>query len=646
MRYNIDLFKGHLLEYVNAVTNRSKGKYYECPLCKSGQREHKTGAFLIRGDRWKCYACGQNGDIIDLYAAVNGCETREAMDGLARMFSIAPEDTSPEPTKKPAIRTDTAGQTGKSTPVVSYRADIDRWAAALPGSDGERYLQGRGLTSETMARYHLGTDGRYIIIPYNSDGTYYGRRAINDGAIKHNNLKGIKTPLYNAEALYRADICFVVESPLCAISVEQCGQPAVAISGTAGGYRLMDQLKARPAPCTLMLCLDNDKAGRTATEQLAAALEAAGYKYVSATDAILGTEESDKPGNYKDPNEELQRDPEELRERLQIAADDCRRIIAAETAKEAEARAAAAGPDAIDAFLDIVQTERYKPLPTGIRDIDRAIGGGLIRQQLVLLGAAPGAGKTALAQWVFETMAADGTADILYLNLEMSREQMIARSLSRIAKRHGLKITTTEALQGYKWTLDQRATVISAAEYFKTMIAPHMAYNPDGTTADLDTIISYIEAEAARAEIAGKDAPICIIDYLQIVRGEPREDAIDTIKRAVNAFKSYAIEHNSIVFVIMATNRDSNRNGDVTMESGRDTSALEYSADLQLGLAYTRCLERPGQTKKRRDELEPEDRPYRTLRITKGRFGGEGTEVDLYFDGESMTFLQIAKCSE
>ena len=43
------------------------------------------------------------------------------------------------------------------------------------------------------------------------------------------------------------------------------------------------------------------------------------------------------------------------------------------------------------------------------------------------------------------------------------------------------------------------------------------------------------------------------------------------------------------------------------------------------------------------DELTEEERHYVTLKITKGRFGGTGREVDLYFNGETMTYTQLMK---
>jgi replicative DNA helicase len=296
----------------------------------------------------------------------------------------------------------------------------------------------------------------------------------------------------------------------------------------------------------------------------------------------------------------------------------------------------------VDNFLQAVQTRRYEPMPTGITDLDRAIGGGFIRQQLVLLGAAPGAGKTALAQWIFEGMAKRGTSCI-FLNLEMAQEQILARSISRIAAQQGATIKAIEILQGYNWTSLQRAQITGAAAAYREEIAPRMIYNPQGVTANLDSILGYISQEAQRAEAAGEQAPVCVLDYLQLVSGTDREDAATVIKRAVAGLKAYAIKHNTLVFVIMAHNRESNKTGAVTMEAGRDTSALEYSADLQLALTYTLCMKRGNQKGKAPDELTEDEKRKLTLKITKGRFGGGGKSIDLLFNGETMTYTQTVK---
>lgn len=633
------------------LLKKSKNGKYVCPICGSGTHRNQTGALSIRktDNRVNCFSghCfGEKGE--DTLGALRRLMPEKSE---REIFAYCGYDMTAEGAERSAVRTEKPTHRVEANCDVNqtqnFKEEIDRYAAALAGSEGEAYLQGRGFTVETMRRFKLGYDAQLhcVTIPYNPQGSYYGRRSTLPLPVRpHNNLKGVQMPLFNAAALYSGDVCFVVESPLCAISIEQAGGAAVAISGTGGKGRLIDQLKKKPTEAALVLTLDNDDAGRKAKEELGAALEEMGVFCTDGTSAIMGDSDSADDAAYrKDPNEVLQRNgADALRNAVEETATETRRYHGM-TVQDAEAeRMQHTGAGMVDSFLQAVQTRKYEPMPTGIADIDSALDGGFMRQWLVLLGAAPGAGKTALAQWIFEGMAKRGTSCV-YLNLEMSRDQILARSISRIAASQGNKIRPNSIMQGYRWTDEQQSAIRDAAEEYKAGIASRMIYNPDGVTPNLDSILAYIEAEAQRAERAALPVPCVVLDYLQIVNGEPREDAASVIKRAVCALKGYAVRHNTLVFVIIAHNRASNATGAVSMESGRDTSALEYSADLQLALTFTKCLKRNGVKGKSPDELTAEEKREITLRVVKGRFGGQGREVDLRFDGETMTYTQVAK---
>lgn len=622
---------------------------YICPICHSGQRQKKTGALQISRDgrHVTCYSgrCfSEKGE--DVLGALRILWDTDENGVFERMgYEIGKGNYAPAP----ASQRKTEEQ--KSKPAQEkpqdFTADIRRYAEALPGSEGEAYLTRRGFTRSTMERFHLGYDAerRCVTIPYNPKGSYYGRRSTVQGTNRpHDNLTGVKMPLFNSAALYASEVCYIVESPLCAISIEQAGGHAVAISGTSGKSRLMDQLERKPCGAALVLCLDNDEPGRKAAQGIGAALEAVNVFCVDGTSAIMGETTDQTAEEYrKDPNDVLMKSgADALRQAVAEVADITRETLRRIRQDAEEERQSRSGAGMIDTFLADVQTKKYEPLPTGITDIDRAIGGGFMRQQLVLLGAAPGAGKTALAQWIFEGMAKRGVSTV-FLNLEMSRDQIIARSFSRIAAAAGYSLRATTVLQGYKWTDEERDAVMQAAEEYKRTIATRIIYNPDGVTAHLDSILSYIEEEARQAEAAFLPAPCVVLDYLQIIVGDQREDAASVIKRAVGELKKYAMRHNTVVFAIIAHNRGSNKAGGASMESARDTSALEYSADLQLALTYTDCLKRNGQPAKSPEELSEEDRKRVTLRVVKARFGGTMSEVDLHFNGGTMTYTQVAK---
>jgi hypothetical protein len=66
----LQAIRARLPEYVEAVTTKSKGGFYSCPLCGSGTGPNKSGAFRVHGDRWRCFSCGRGGDVFDLLGEI------------------------------------------------------------------------------------------------------------------------------------------------------------------------------------------------------------------------------------------------------------------------------------------------------------------------------------------------------------------------------------------------------------------------------------------------------------------------------------------------------------------------------------------------------------------------------------------------
>lgn len=660
---------------------KSKSGLYCCPYCGSGTGPNGTGAvkYYEGTNSFYCFACHRGGDVIDIYQQIHGVDFPTAITALAQEIGIILDDSATSRVKLSEPHFNGQGNTnprpeGKmqqnaekqaKTETSDYSAYYEVCRGNLTGPEGEaarQYLDKRGVLGPAIfygagfdpladpagAPGAMGSEYRphpcpRIIIPC-SPGHYVARSIDPETPKQYAKMnpsisKGAAAPaIFNAEVLKVQEVqeVFITEGIFDALSIITAGANAIALNSTSNAARLIADLEKNPTAATMIICLDNDRAGQQATEVLEEGLARLHIPYLSA----------DINNGQHDPNDALTADYYGFYEAVQDAIAEARANKEKQLEKAQQAareRQQRTGTGMVDDFLATIKSRKYEPIPTGITDIDRAIGGGFIRQQLVLLGAAPGAGKTALAQWIFEGMAKRGTT-CLYLNLEMSREQMLARSISRIAAQAGDRIKTTDILQGYKWTAEQEEAISIAADKYRKEIAWYMIYNPPGVSADLDSILEYIETEAQLAEAANLPAPVVVLDYLQIVTGKDREDDTAVIKRAVASLKRYAIQHNTVVFLIIAHNRAANRSGDVTMEAGRDTSALEYSADLQLGLAYTYCMEKNGGLAK--EDLTPEQRCCLTLRVTKARFGGTGTDVDLHFDGETMTYTQTTTRAE
>lgn len=281
----------------------------------------------------------------------------------------------------------------------------------------------------------------------------------------------------------------------------------------------------------------------------------------------------------------------------------------------------------IERFLSEVQKETYRPLETGINFIDKTLGGGLIRQTLVFLLAAPGTGKTCLAAQIGEALASNGHP-VVYINLEMSAEQMIARGLSGYLFRNaGIKYTATDILQGYKWTDEQREKILAAADIYGKDILANMRYNPNGIGSDIDELKKHLDALGEAARSNGQNGPIVILDYLHLLTGGGK-DAQERINKATTILKAYARDYTTTVIAIGATNRDSANK--LSIAAGRDSSAIDYSGDIVLGLNYEE-IESGEVDAKDRDKLARKPVRIMRLKVMKSRFSIEGRHKKLFF---------------
>lgn len=316
--------------------------------------------------------------------------------------------------------------------------------------------------------------------------------------------------------------------------------------------------------------------------------------------------------------------------------------------------------DYLDQFLETIKTETYKPISTGISAIDEALGGGLIRGKLAILGAAPGLGKTLIAQSIADSMAARGD-DVVYFNVEMQRSELIARSLSRmIWEVYRKDISPVRVMQGYGWTEEEERAILAAIERYKKTVAPHLTYNPI-ESRKLSSIIETLDKISVQVKDQGQPVPVVFVDYLQIIDTDEK-DLASEIKKIISSLQRFAKDHNAIVFTVSANNRESNKAGVSTLESGRDSSALEYSADLQLGLSYTAIEDGetfPGENA----NGKPINIPYKlddirfllrqaldngdpvpevckrvSLKVNKNRFGQAEMRARLIMDGRHNTF--------
>lgn len=639
---------------------KSKGGMYCCPFCDSGHGKHKTGAvkYYPEDNTICCFgACGKKAyDIFDVYEKQYGVDYNTALQTLAGEIGIeidpyksnittgqkhshmravqAPQSDFRQSGNKTTTQTQKASENGtqeRTEGNADYTEYYKVCRKRINSPEAISYLSARGISVDTAAAHYIGFDLQAdpakapggqgeikfpcprIIVP-SSKHFYMGRSIDPNAPYQKSNAGGSSPDIFNKRILYAQEVqeVFVTEGAFDALSIAEAGAAAIALNSTSNADTFIRQLEKKKPAATLIISLDNDKGGRDAAQVVVEGLKRLNIPYVMG----------DICGQYKDPNEALIKDREGF-------------------IKSVKAAVTAANRNYIDDFWEKIQTEAYKPYQTDLPFFDDLLNGGVIRQSLLLLMAAPGAGKTTLCQQIAEAMAAH-QKPVVYLNLEMSREQMLAKAISGRLARRGKFYSALHIMQGYKWSEAEAAEIKEALQEYSRDIFPYLQYNPEGVGGDLDNILEYLKTIGEQAKAAGNAAPVVVVDYLHLISSKNGTETQELIKQSVTGLKKYAIDYDTFVISIVAANRQSNSVGRYTLESGRDSSNIEYTADYQLSLSYydiDNGKVNPSDSEKIATLQQQEERQM-IIRILKGRFVAPGKTANVWFNAACNYFYR------
>ena len=118
---------------------------------------------------------------------------------------------------------------------------------------------------------------------------------------------------------------------------------------------------------------------------------------------------------------------------------------------------------------------------TGIRELDRVLGGGLVRGSLVLLGGDPGIGKSTLALAILGHIKDD---QVLYVTGEESAQQVGARSRRLGLSDRKIPLMTSTSLHAIEQMLTERRPHVAVIDSIQTVYAEDVNSAP-GSVAQL-----------------------------------------------------------------------------------------------------------------------------------------------------------------
>lgn len=498
------------------------------------------------------------------------------------------------------------------------------------------YLQGRGITLDTALQYWIGFDPAAdpaqsnhptprLIIP--TCRTHYVARSIDPNTpskwAKMNN-KGGRPAIFNAKVLQDSstEAVFVTEGFFDALSIIEVGAAAIALNSTSNASKLLELLREKRTAATLILCFDNDDAGKKCTKTLREGLQRLNISFVTV----------DLCGGYNDPNEALQGN----RERFTAAVNEAIRTTAAR-------------PDNISDYIDRLMSSEIdsfkeaKNRRTGFANLDEKAKG--LYAGLYVVAAISSLGKTTLCHQIADQLAEAGE-DVLFFSMEQSRLELVSKSLARRTAQKDIT-TAVNSLSIRRGYLPEQ--VLTAADEYKKSIADRLSIIEGNFSCNISFIGDYIRRYIAKT---GKK-PIVFIDYLQILQPELDErgrtkTTKETVDSTVTELKRLSREQGLTIFVISSVNR-ANYLTPIDFESLKESGGIEYTADVIWGLQL-QCMNEvaidTNVSEKRRKVKKAKAESPRKIELVclKNRYGASNysayfdyiPEFDLFTEGEKV----------
>ena len=674
-------------EILEAMTERDgSGRGYVCPVCGSGSGKHGTGLLPVKGKPgyYHCFSAGcpfEHGDILELIGKTyhltdTAQQIEKAGELIHRDFSnkkqwyeqdkgshnsgkenknMVENTQNQEADKKDLISTENLLKEQ-----AEIKAYMEAATAALPNHpEAMKYLEGRGLSREIIARYKLGYVSYYgdgmntagIVIPTGKDSYAVRSLTTNEQGRKSRKKKaGKKSGVYGIEVMKNPPpLVFIVEGEFDKLSINEVGFPAIATGGGTSKRESIEQIKACGIqPTVFYIIPDNDRLpdgspdyrdnkGFAMAKDVFEGLTAAGIR-AEVVDVVTGN----WPEHCKDCNDFLQADREGFtnfltQQRLAMEEKELGRVSGY--------------------MQDFVKqiAGNTPPVPIGYMALDRILEGGL-HPGLIVVGAISSLGKTTFCLNVADMLAMAGQ-DVIFYSLEMSKFELIAKIISRRTARQCLQTgadmrhaKTNLGVSDFKrwagYSNAEKELLQNCMNDFSLKAAQNL-YIREG----LQSIgTEQIRQDIQRHEYLTHRRPVVIVDYVQIMK-TPDIHMTDKQKTDENVteLKRISRDFNIPIIAISSFNRD-NYKEPVSMAAFKESGAIEYTSDVLIGLQYEGMDYMDKETDKARTERirgifkENEQNARRGLaipiqcKVLKNRSGGK---TDCIFDYFPMFNLYL-----
>lgn len=176
--------------------------------------------------------------------------------------------------------------------------------------------------------------------------------------------------------------------------------------------------------------------------------------------------------------------------------------------------------------LDSVDTQQEQRFPTGIEELDRVLGGGVVPGSLVLLGGPPGIGKSTLLLQMARTLAAS-RPPVLYVSGEESPRQIRMRADRLGVKASDILLLGETRLEAIQMKIEQTRPGLVMVDSIQTLFRSDLAPAPGSVT-------QVRECAASLMRIAKSEGiPIVLVGHVtkdgQLAGPRVLEHLVDTV---------------------------------------------------------------------------------------------------------------------
>ena len=257
-------------------------------------------------------------------------------------------------------------------------------------------------------------------------------------------------------------------------------------------------------------------------------------------------------------------------------------------------------------------------VPTGFRGLDNILS-GFQKSDLVILGARPSMGKTALALDIDRHAALAGTPVGIF-SLEMSREQITDRLIAAQAQVSNWKLRTGRISDDVDFQLIQKALDELSN------VPLYIDDTPSPTILQMRSMARRLQIEHGLG--------LLIVDYLQLIPGRSNlASMVQQVTEISRGLKALARELNVPVLALSQLSRgvEQRDNKKPQLSDLRESGSIEQDADVVLFIH---------RRDRYQENVPPEEQNLAEILVAKHRNGPLGS-VDLKFDQDRITFHEV-----